>query len=196
MAIAGIAQTSKPLTNSDVAGMVKLGIKEASITEAINAHPTAFDISVQALTALKEGGVSQAVIEAMISASSKRSQPSPTGAGPAAPAVVERTKQPERSGPPAVFVEEVTSAGTKDASPDTVLEAIKTLQRNGIRVVTIKDKADYILQIIRQLGKKSWSKDTKVALSNQNGEVVYSNSTRSIGGAMGDIVEFIKKRHE
>jgi ribosomal protein L31E len=97
---------------------------------------------------------------------------------------------------PAVYVEEVSSGGGIMASSDTALEAIKTLQQKGIRVVTIKERADFVLQIVRQLGKKSWKKDTKVVLANREGEVVFSNSTRTVGGGVGDVADYIKKHSE
>jgi hypothetical protein len=97
---------------------------------------------------------------------------------------------------PAVYVEEVSSGGGIMASSDTALEAIKTLQQKGIRVVTIKEKADFVLQVVRQLGKKSWKKDTKVVLANREGEVVFSNSTRTVGGGVGDVADYIKKHSE
>lgn len=104
-------------------------------------------------------------------------------------------KERGRTGNPAVYVEEVSTLGSISASSDTALELIKTLQKKGVRVVTIKEKADYVVQITRQLGKKSWSKDTKLVVSNRDGEVVLANSTRSVGGAADDIAEYIKKHH-
>lgn len=97
---------------------------------------------------------------------------------------------------PAVYVEEVSSAGGRNASSDTALEAIKTLQSKHIRVVTIKEKADYVLEITRQLGKKRWAKDTKFVLSTRDGDVVLAKSTRSIGGSMGDVADYIHKHSE
>jgi len=97
---------------------------------------------------------------------------------------------------PAIYVEEVSSSGGIVASSDTALEAIKTLQEKHIRVVTIKEKADFILQVTRQLGKKSWSKDTKVVLSSREGDVVLAKSARSIGGAIGEVAEYVKKLSE
>src|SRR5437016_3083062 len=91
---------------------------------------------------------------------------------------------------PAIFVEEVSSSGGVVASSDTALEAIKTLSEKHIRVVTIKEKADFVLQVTRQLGKKSWKKDTKLVLSNRDGEVVLAKSTRTVGGGMGDVVDY------
>jgi hypothetical protein len=97
---------------------------------------------------------------------------------------------------PAIFVEEVSTTGSIVASSDTALEAIKTLSEKHIRVVTIKDKADFVLQVTRQLGKKSWKKDTKFVLSNRDGEVVLAKSTRTVGGGMGDVVDYLHQHSE
>lgn len=112
---------------------------------------------------------------------------------PTADTPATRTQKPAN---PSVFVEEVSSEGGRNASSDTALEAIKTLQNKHIRVVTIKEKADYILEITRQLGKKRWSKDTKFVLSNRDGEVVLAKSTRSVGGSMGEVADYIHKHSE
>lgn len=97
---------------------------------------------------------------------------------------------------PALYVEEVSSSGGRNASSDTALEAIKTLQSKHIRVVTIKEKADFILEITRELGKKRWSKDTKFVLSNREGEVILAKSTRSVGGSIGEVADYIHKHSE
>ncbi len=199
------AQTKKALTNDDVIQMVKAGFEQSMIVKAIEANETNFDVSVQALMDLKNAGVNQPIIEAMLDAEAKKKAPSPTSisaresiAPSAEVPQLKRERPDEGQGPvlPAIYVEEVSSSGGIVASSDTALEAIKTLQEKGVRVVTIKDKADYVLQITRQLGKKSWRKDTKVVLSNREGEVVFTHSTRSVGGAMGDVADFIRKRHE
>ena len=66
------AQTKKPLANDDVLQMVKAGFPESMIIKAIGANDTNFDVSVQALTDLKNGGISQPVLEAMLAAEEKK----------------------------------------------------------------------------------------------------------------------------
>lgn len=61
------AQSQKPLTNTDVVQMVKASFDNQTIIKAIQANPTSFDVSPQALLALKNSGVNQAVIQAMLS---------------------------------------------------------------------------------------------------------------------------------
>jgi len=200
------AQTKKVLANDDVVQMVKAGFDEDTIINAIKANDTTLDVSVQALMDLKNAGVGKKVIDAMLDAEARKKptasapQASPDSASTSAASMSGRPKgeNEARGGPagPAIYVEEVSSSGGIVASSDTALEAIKTLQEKRIRVVTIREKADYVLQITRQLGKKSWKKDTKVVLSNREGEVVFTNSTRTIGGAMDGVAGYIHKKHE
>ncbi len=72
------AQTKKPLTNENVLRMVKVGFEQSMIVKAIEANDTDFDVSVEALMDLKNAGVSQPIIEAMLAAEAKKKAPDPT----------------------------------------------------------------------------------------------------------------------
>src|ERR1700688_5062671 len=65
-------QAQKPLTNDDVVKMVKGGLPEDIIVSAIQAAATNFDISADALISLKNAGVTQPVMAAMIAAESNK----------------------------------------------------------------------------------------------------------------------------
>jgi hypothetical protein len=67
-ALATHAQTQKPLTNADVLNMTKQGFDVSLIVKDIQSNPSDFDVSPQALIDLKTAGVSQDVMEAMLSA--------------------------------------------------------------------------------------------------------------------------------
>jgi hypothetical protein len=58
--------SSAPLTNKDVIDMSRLGLSEALIIQKINTAKSAFDVSIPALKSLKESGVSDAVVSAMM----------------------------------------------------------------------------------------------------------------------------------
>src|ERR1700680_1719429 len=75
----GSAQSQKKpsLTNQDIVRMVNDKFSDSTIVKAIEANHTAFDVSATASIALKNSGVSQTVIEAILSAST------PKGANPA-----------------------------------------------------------------------------------------------------------------
>jgi hypothetical protein len=77
-------QNQQPLSNSDVVKMVKSGLPASVIANAIQANDSDFDVSANGLIALQKAGVPQTVMDAMISASSKKRSPAPgTGASPA-----------------------------------------------------------------------------------------------------------------
>jgi hypothetical protein len=70
----GSAQSQKkpPLTNQDIVRMVKDKFSDSTIVKAIEANHTAFDVSATALIVLRDSGVSQTVIEAMLSAATPK----------------------------------------------------------------------------------------------------------------------------
>jgi hypothetical protein len=61
------AQTRKPLTNEDIVSMTKQGFDPPLIEKAIQTGDNNFDLSAQALVDLKNAGVSQDVMAAMLS---------------------------------------------------------------------------------------------------------------------------------
>ena len=66
------AQQQSPLTNADVIKMVKAGMAESTITAAIAANDTQFDLSSTGLQSLNQAGVSSKVIRAMLAADAKK----------------------------------------------------------------------------------------------------------------------------
>jgi hypothetical protein len=67
--------TKKALVNSDIVEMMKAGFPESTIILTIQKGPSQFDTTPQALIQLKNGGVSTAVIDAMIRAGSPTPAP-------------------------------------------------------------------------------------------------------------------------
>src|SRR5262249_14977620 len=57
---------SAALTNKDIVEMARLGLSETLIVQKINTSKAAFDVSVSALKSLKDSGVSDGVIAAMM----------------------------------------------------------------------------------------------------------------------------------
>lgn len=71
-----VGQEKKPFSNADVLQMTKSEFSPPTIVKAIEANDTNFDVSVQALTELKNAGVNQSVIEAMLAAETKKHESS------------------------------------------------------------------------------------------------------------------------
>jgi hypothetical protein len=77
-----VAQTRKPLTNDDILQMVKEGFTEEVIIKAIEANKSDFDTSLPGLRTLKNAGLNEKIINAMLSASSRKPE-APTAAAAA-----------------------------------------------------------------------------------------------------------------
>ena len=77
-------EARKPITDDDVVSMTKAGLQEQTIVLAIEQGPTTFDTSPQALIVLKKAGLSDAVLNAMLTASKNRPNTpvAPTPPGP------------------------------------------------------------------------------------------------------------------
>jgi hypothetical protein len=71
---AGQMQVRRALINQDIVQMVKAKFSDSAIIKLIKANETAFDLSADAMIALKAEGVSQNVIETMLSTNIKASQ--------------------------------------------------------------------------------------------------------------------------
>jgi type VI secretion system protein VasI len=82
------AQQPKPktFTNADVIKMAKAGLDDSTIVLAIQQHPAQYDTSADALVELKTQGVSQAVINAMLTAGKGGAPAAPGGSAAAGPA--------------------------------------------------------------------------------------------------------------
>ena len=79
-------QKPTPLSNDDILKMIKGGLQEATIIGAIQANETNFDLSVDALLKLKQDGVSDKVMEAMLAAEARKKSPASAEASTAPPA--------------------------------------------------------------------------------------------------------------
>jgi outer membrane lipoprotein SlyB len=79
------AAAAAPMTNDDVIKMVKGGLGEATVLQAIAAAEPGFDTSPDGLVKLKQGGVSDAIIQRIIARPGAPAVAAPAAA-PAAPA--------------------------------------------------------------------------------------------------------------
>lgn len=71
------ARSSAPLTNQDIILMTRSRFDDATIVKTIQAFDTNFDLSVAALMKLKDAGVAQTVIQAMLATVTDRDKARP-----------------------------------------------------------------------------------------------------------------------
>jgi hypothetical protein len=170
----------KPLTNADVMSMVKAGLAESTIVLAIRHSSTVFDTSPQALISLKDQGVPQKVLDAMITAGSEKPTP------PAGPAVRTPTN-PASVGPVPGGPKEGSEGKGRKPDLQTVRKVYLQIEewadednaraqnsraiekRTCLKVVDTSGAADAIL---------SWSNQgitgTYLELLSKDGEVIWS----------------------
>lgn len=72
-----------PMTNDDVIKMVKGGLGEATVIQAINTSEPQFDTSTDGLIKLKQGGVNEKIIQQIIGRNA--GAPAPAAKAPACP---------------------------------------------------------------------------------------------------------------
>jgi hypothetical protein len=70
VAMASLADATQPLTNNDVVQMVKAGLPESTILLSVRNSPANFSTAPADLIALKKAGVSQPVLDAIVTRSS------------------------------------------------------------------------------------------------------------------------------
>jgi outer membrane lipoprotein SlyB len=80
-----LAALGAPMTNDDVIKLVKGGLGDATVLQAIDAAEPAFDASPDGLVKLKQGGVSDAVIQRIMTKKSAAPAVAPAPAAAGAP---------------------------------------------------------------------------------------------------------------
>jgi outer membrane lipoprotein SlyB len=80
------AAWAAPMTNDDVIKMVKGGLADATVIQAIEAGEPGFDTSPDGLVALKQGGVSDAVIQRILARGGAKPAAQPAAAPAPQPA--------------------------------------------------------------------------------------------------------------
>ena len=87
----------------------------------------------------------------------------------------------------------IAGGGSGGARPQTA-EIMKTFGDRCQRVtVTInRDRADYIVILQHEGGKDLFRKDNKLAVFDKEGDMILSNSTRSLGNAVKEACEAMR----
>jgi hypothetical protein len=92
LALTSFLTAQQALNNDSVIKMVKAGLTDDAIVATINANPGAYDASPDGLIALKQAGVSNKVIDAIVA---KSTASAPDSAQPSAPPPMEPPAPPQ-----------------------------------------------------------------------------------------------------
>ncbi|MEE8257248.1 MAG: hypothetical protein V3R60_05100 [Acidobacteriota bacterium] len=83
--------------------------------------------------------------------------------------------------------------GAKGGARPQTVEIMKTFRDNcPVAIVTIREeRADFLVLLEHEGGKGIIRKDNKVAVFNKDGDLIYANSTRSLGNSVKDACKTI-----
>jgi hypothetical protein len=191
--------SSSKITNARVVDMTKLGLDDDIIIARIKHGVCEFQLGDSDLLALKNSGVSSKVVAALL-----ESVPAPSATPASEPS----------DGKVRVFVTDSQSwetrgsgggGGNKNgwgasssfsggARPQTA-EIIKTLNQRcpDLTVTNNLGKANFVIVLDHEGGKGLLAHRNKIAVFNQEGDDIFSNSTRELGNAVKDACEAMNK---
>jgi hypothetical protein len=197
-----MTQSSTPstkITNARVVDMTKLGLDDDIIIARIKHGVCDFQLTDSDLLELKQSGVSSKVVAAMLD-----SAPAASATLPSEPS----------DGKVRVFVTDSQSwetrgsgggGGNKNgwgasssfsggARPQTA-EIIKTLNQRcpELTVTNNLGKANFVIVLDHEGGKGLLAHRNKIAVFNQDGDDIFSNSTRELGNAVKDACDAMTK---
>jgi len=185
-----ISGPGDPMTNQEVIDLVGKGISSKLIVAMIKNAKPQFDTSMETLLALRDKGIPDDVLEAMLNSAGP---PDLSDDGKLMVYVSDSQSWQISGGFSTV---DGTGGGYSSggARPQTA-EIIKTFQERcpEIPVTNEREKADYVVLLDHEGGKGLARKDNKVAVFGRDGVSIYAGSTRSLGNAVKDACAAIRK---
>lgn len=175
--------TQKVLTNRDVLEMLKSGLPADVIAAKIKVSHCDFATEVSDLKGLKEAGVPDNVVLAMVQAPHYETGPTD---GKIRVFVTDSQSWEIRGGWGA---SNGTGGGAEagGARPQTA-EIMKTFGERcpEVKVTSKQETADYAVTLDHEGGKGALRKDNKVVVFRRDGDAILSRSTRELGNAVKD----------
>jgi hypothetical protein len=220
MFVAGMALAQTILDNDGIVKMVKAGLGDDVIVSMISAQPGNYTVTPDAMVQLKQDGVSDKVINAMIakfastSPSTAPASASAPSSGPAPPpATASAQAQPAlATGPPAtaaeqpatpnaptgnrqaprVFLQSASNGNTWNSRRDQSMEMSKDFQKAcpGIVVTINQQMGDYTV-ILSHIELGAWARDNQLQVADKSGDLLKTREGGSIKGNVKTICTLI-----
>ena len=194
MMFATQGQSEKILTNEDVLELLDAGLSAELIVTMIETSRSEFDTDLTTILELKKAEVPDAVLQAMVKSAAAPKPYDPTADNQLLIYVSDSDSWSMSGG----FVGGGSGAAGVSrggARPQTA-EIIKTFGERcpDLEATMEKEKADYFVILDHEGGKGIIWRDNKVAVFDSTGTSIYSGSTRSLGNAVKDSCNEIRKR--
>lgn len=160
-------ETAVRLSNKDVLDMVKAGLSPELVVAKIKTSATSFDTSATALQELKTAGVPDAVMLAMVQASTGHAAPQEVSPQPAGPVV--EIKVPD--GTP-IEIELKNTVSGQDVKVGDIVDftIIQPVQINGVTVFEKGSSARARITTAKKAGR--WGKAGKLEWAMQDAQAV------------------------
>lgn len=173
----------KALMNQDVLDMLKSGLPADIVAAKIKASHCNFNTDVSTLKDLKDKGVPDSVVLAMVEAPHFAPMPSDGKIR----VFVTDSESWQMSGGWGASNGSGGGAASGGARPQTA-EIVKTFSERCSEVVMTNksEMANYAVTLDHEGGKGYLRKDNKVAVFRKNGDAILSESTRSLGNSVKD----------
>jgi hypothetical protein len=183
LAVMLLSGARDPMTNQDVLDLVSRGVSSNLIVAMIKNSEVRFETTTDAILALRQRGVPDGVLEAMLYAEG----PPDLSDDGRLMIYVSDSQSWQISGGFGFGDDGGAGATSGGARPQTA-EIIKTFQERcpEIAVTNERARADFVVLLDHEGGKTIFLKDNKVAVFGRDGTTIYSGSTRSLGNAVKD----------
>ena len=190
----GLGQSEKILTNEDVLELLEAGLSSELIVTIIETSRSNFDTDLTTILVLTKAEVPDTVLQAMVKAAANPKPYDPTADNQLL-IYVSDSDSWSMTGGFAGGGSGAAGVSTGGARPQTA-EIIKTFRERcpDLEATMEKEKADYFV-ILDHEGGKGWLRnDNKVVVFDSTGTSVYSGSTRSLGNAVKDSCNEIRRQ--
>ena len=192
----GLGQGQKILTNDDVLELLDAGLSAELIVTMIETSRSEFDTDLTTILELKKAEVPDMVLQAMVKSAAAPKLYDPTEDNQLL-IYVSDSDSWSMSGGFAGGGSGAAGASRGGANPQTA-EIIKTFRERcpDLEATMEKEKADYFIVLDHEGGKTFGlvRNDNKVVVFDSTGTSVYSGSTRSLGNAVKDSCNEIRRQ--
>lgn len=187
-------QAKDVLDNAKVLELSRSGLSAELIVTLIEASPTAFDTDVETILKLRNSGLPDNVLQAMIKSASQPVKYSPRTDGRLLVYVQDSDSWSVDGG---ISAGDAWGIGNVEggARPQTA-EIIKTFHERcpDVELTSQQEMADFTVILEHEGGKGLIRRDNKVVLFDVEGVAVYSGSTRTLGNAVKNVCNEIRAR--
>ncbi len=178
-----IAFAQQSMSNDSVIKMVKAGLSDEIVVSTINASPGQYTTTPDALIALKQAGVSEKVIAAIMAKNSPAPAPPADAVAGAQDSSQQAGTPPQSGNKPRVYLESASKGPNRNAERDQSMEMSKDLEGDcpGVRITINQQMADYTI-LLNHI-EVGFARDNQIEVADKSGDLL--SKTKEGGSIRG-----------